>query len=124
MVFCPVNRQDGGGLFSQGRPLPGGVNQRQKPNHSAVGLVDETIVFMDGEFARAGDFAGMTKHRMASQPQGRIAEQFVHANGGLRVVGNDIVPNIGAVSFRFGRPDNFHVCADACLRRLENLAST
>ena len=62
---------------------------------------------------------------MRGQPDGRIAEKLIHANGRAGVVGRDVVPNVGAALFRFWRPDDYHVWpAAAWLRLAANAAST
>src|SRR5260221_298087 len=58
------------------------------------------------------------------QAGGRVAENLIHPGRRARIVGCDVVPHIGTVLLRFGRPNNPHAWLATLARRAANSAST
>lgn len=89
-------------------PLAGRMNQGQHPNRFAVDFVHQAITLMRYHLPGASDLSRLPKIGVIAQSCRRIAEQFVHSSGCMRIVGGNVVPHISTVLLCFRRPNNLH----------------
>ena len=100
------------------------MNQRQYPHRFAVNLVPEAVAFVRYQLAGPGILSRLAHHGVLDQPGGRVAENLIYPGRRAWIVGCDVVPHIGAVLLRFGRPNNPHAWFGTLARRAANSAST
>src|SRR5258706_11895653 len=106
------------------RPLASRMGNSEHPDHFAVDLVDQPVTLMRDQFARSGYLPAAAAHRKVAQGLRRIAEKLVQPRGGVRIVGRDEVPDIGAVLLRLRCPDDPHAWRATLARRAAKSAST
>lgn len=94
--------------FPYWRPLPADMHQGQHPHRFPLDLVYQSIVFMRDQLVGAGDYPRPAQLWVIGQRGSRITEKRIQPRGGLRVVGGDVVPHVGAVLLRLRRPENLH----------------
>jgi hypothetical protein len=61
---------------------------------------------------------------MVCKPSRGVTEELVQSRGCSKVIGCDVPPDVVAILFRFGRPNDFHGARVAPTRRAANLALT
>ena len=81
-------------------------------------------MFVRDQFAGARNLAGSAELWVVSKPGRRVTEKLVQSRGRPKVIGCDVQPDVVAILFRFGRPNDFHGASVALARRAANLAST
>ena len=109
---------------SRSRPLARRVNQRQYPHRFARDFVHQTIALVGNQLAGSLNRSRPAQLRMRDQPGGGIAEKFVHAGSGSRVIGRYVVPNVNAILQGLRRPNKPHAWLATLARRAANRAST
>lgn len=93
------------------------MNEGENPDPVLIDGVDQAVAGMRDQLAGVRNMARLSHEGVICQPGCGFTEQLVHADRGGRVVGRDVIHDVGAVLFGFRRPENDHAEPSASLAR-------
>ncbi len=94
------------------------MNNVQYAYHVAVHVIDQHIVSMSDQLARASHTPESTAVRIVDQQRGLLGKQFIESQRDGRVVGLNAVVNVVAVLYCLWRSEQLHQFDPSSRRRV------